>query len=450
MDFRSKMKFINTTILTLIFLLFLLPINGTAQEGFFLPEGKKHGVINFELVNNLVLIPVTINGSDFTFLLDTGSSHSVIFSFEAVDSLTLNNSTVIQLRGLSKDEPIMAVRSDNNVMEIGNAKNEDISLYVIFDGVLNFTSRLGVPIHGIIGTDFFRDFIVHVNYSSRKIKFYNPKSYTPKKCRACVELPLIFINDKPYIEANIETRESSLLVNLLIDSGSGDALWLFQDEKQLFIPEEAFDDYLGMGINGDIFGKRHKLKQLSFSGFDFKNVNVAYPDVNFLRAQFLKGIDGSIGGEIFRRFNWVVDYQSKKILIKSNRYYKEPFHYNMSGITLEHGELTVVREKTIVNENIINRDLHTEIPTVISNYENFKLKLMPSYIITEVRKNSPAHKAGLEPGDELLEINDVPVHKYRLFEINNMFYTNEGSRMKLKVKRKTTVRTVRFILEDIK
>lgn len=169
-----------------------------------------------------------------------------------------------------------------------------------------------------------------------------------------------------------------------------------------------------------------------------------------MRAQFLKGIDGSIGGEIFRRFNWVVDYQSKKILIKSNRYYKEPFHYNMSGITLEHGELTVVREKTIVNENIINRDLHTEIPTIISNYENFKLKLMPSYIITEVRKNSPAHKAGLEPGDELLEINDVPVHKYRLFEINNMFYTNEGSRMKLKVKRKTTVRTVRFILEDIK
>src|SRR5690606_12845297 len=199
MDFRSKMKFINTTILTLIFLLFLLPINGTAQEGFFLPEGKKQGVVNFELVNNLVLIPVTINGSDFTFLLDTGSSHSVIFSFESVDSLTLNNSTVIQLRGLSQEEPIVAVKSDDNVMEIGLARNESISLYVIFDGVLNFTSRLGVPIHGIIGTDFFRDFVVKVDNNSKKIRFYDPEYYIPKKCRKCVEVPLVFINDKPYI-----------------------------------------------------------------------------------------------------------------------------------------------------------------------------------------------------------------------------------------------------------
>lgn len=90
------MRFINLP-LTLLVLMVWCSQSIIAQEGFVLPKGKKHGMVDFELVNNLVLIPVTINGADFTFLLDTGSANSVIFSFEAIDSLVLHNSQTFQL-----------------------------------------------------------------------------------------------------------------------------------------------------------------------------------------------------------------------------------------------------------------------------------------------------------------------------------------------------------------
>lgn len=443
------MRFINLPRILLSLLVWYSGIT-IAQEGFVLPTGKKHGRVDFKLVNNLVLIPVTINGAEFTFLLDTGSSNSVIFSFEAIDSLVLHNSQTFQLRGLGQQEPVLAIKSDNNVMEIGAAVHQNISLYVIFDGVLNFTSKLGVPIHGIIGTDFFKNFVVNVNYNTKKIKFYDPKTYRPKKCRKCVEIPLVFIHNKPYIAGQVVQAGVTHPVNLLIDSGSGDALWLFSDEeKNLTIPEEAFDDFLGLGINGDIYGKRYKVSELSLVGFTFKNVNVAYPEVEFLRAQFLQGIDGSVGGEILRRFHWVIDYQAKTLQLRPNHQFKTPFHYNMSGISLEHGELTLVREETVTNQSLSNKNQLVSSQNSTSITKQVAVKLMPSYVISEIRVNSPAHRAGLQIGDELLEINDVPAHQYKLYEIHQMFYTNEGKKMKLTVQREGVKRSFRFKLEDI-
>lgn len=443
------MRFINLP-LTLLVLMVWCSQSIIAQEGFVLPKGKKHGMVDFELVNNLVLIPVTINGADFTFLLDTGSANSVIFSFEAIDSLVLHNSQTFQLRGLGQQEPVLAIKSENNVMEIGSAKHNDISLYVIFDGVLNFTSKLGVPIHGIIGTDFLKNFIVKVNYNTKKIKFYDPEHYSLKKCRKCVEIPLIYIQNKPYFTGEVVQAGIVHPVNLLIDSGSGDALWLFNnEEKNLTIPDEAFDDFLGMGINGDIYGKRYKVTDLSLAGFTFKNVNVAYPEVEFLRAQFLQGIDGSVGGEILRRFHWIIDYQAKTLQLRPNRHFKAPFHYNMSGITLEHGELTLVREKTVTNESNAHKNPLVSSQNSPSITQLIAVKLMPSYVISEIRVNSPAHRVGLQVGDELLEINDTPAHQYKLYEIHHMFYTDEGKKIKLTIQRQGVKRSFRFKLEDI-
>ncbi|MDG1793522.1 MAG: hypothetical protein P8H44_03115 [Flavobacteriaceae bacterium] len=53
-------------------------------------------------------------------------------------------------------------------------------MFAIVDSSINFAPTLGIPIHGIIGYDVFKDFIVEVNYSRKFIKLYNPKTYSPK------------------------------------------------------------------------------------------------------------------------------------------------------------------------------------------------------------------------------------------------------------------------------
>src|SRR5690554_89178 len=241
----------------LLVLLFAIVFQSTillGQDGFYFKKNKSKDRISFELINNLILIPVEVNGVKLSFLLDSGAANTVIFSFEERDSLLLNNARKIRLRGLGADKPVDGIISENNTLKIGNAFKDNQTVYVVFDGSLRLSSRLGVPVHGIIGNDFFQDFVVDINYVTQKIGFYFPKSYTKKICRKCEEKELIFYKNKPYITAKLKNETNQEMeVKLLLDSGSSDALWLFESEKDsISVPHYAFDDYLGISISGNI------------------------------------------------------------------------------------------------------------------------------------------------------------------------------------------------------
>ena len=139
--------------------------NVSAQGKFVLHNDKESDKIRFKLINNLILIPVEINGAELTFLLDSGVRKPIIFNFlNATDSLNINKPEIIYLRGLGEGEPIEAIRSRNNIVKIGDAVNVNQSVFAVFNDKLNFAPRLGVPVHGIIGYDLFKDFIVEINY----------------------------------------------------------------------------------------------------------------------------------------------------------------------------------------------------------------------------------------------------------------------------------------------
>ncbi len=439
--------------IALRFLILLLSFWAAGQNAFEFPKNTTKDKIDIQLINNLMLLPVEVNGVALTFLLDTGASSTVIFSFEETDSLQLNDSKVVKLRGLGKGEPVDAIKSENNLIKVGKAIKKNQVIYVVFDGALNFSSRLGVPVHGIIGYDFMKDFIVEVNNDSERLRFYQPESYTKRKCRKCLDKELLFIKDKPHISGTFESNGETKEVNLLIDSGSGDALWLFEsEENNIQIPENAFEDYLGLGINGNIYGKRSKVDGFSIGDYNLKNVNTAYPDIGFLDGlNLLDNRQGSIGGELLKRFNWVIDYGNKTISLRKNRYFKAPFHYNMSGLTLQHGSFTLVRERKDASTEGFNAGRQEQGFSVykLNLGTNMEIRLEQIYVVVDVRENSPAAIAGIREGDEILEVNSVPIYKYKLHELNEMFYAKEGRTMRMKILRNGYEQRVKFDLKDI-
>jgi len=64
------------------------------------------------------------------------------------------------------------------------------------DKELNLSPRLGLPVHGIIGYDLFRDFVVEVNYTSKYLKLHSPKLYRSKKTPAHKHFPCILFITK--------------------------------------------------------------------------------------------------------------------------------------------------------------------------------------------------------------------------------------------------------------
>ena len=428
-------------------LIFTCFVNAFGQSKFTLPRSNSDK-IKFQLIDNLIIIPVKVNGVQLSFLLDSGVSKPILFNITNIDTLEVNNVETVYLRGLGGGEPVEALRSQNNLFKVGNAINIDQDIFVVFDNSINFTPRLGVPVHGIIGFDLFRDFTVEINYSERIIKLYKPDAYTYKKCDKCEQFNLSFYNNKPYIDGAVKIGEQNIPVKLLIDTGSSDALWLFEEDSLGIMPvdHKYFEDFLGKGLSGSVYGKRSKVKSFNLKSFYLKDVNVAFPDSTSISyAKRHEDRNGSISGEILKRFNLIVDYKNAKITLKKNNKFKSPFHYNKSGIILEQDGFQIIKEKqTIIPE----RSTESRESNTIYVDKKFSYSLKPAYKIVELRHESPAIKAGLMLGDIILKINGRDTYTMKLQQLVEMFCGENDKLIKLEIERGGIPMRFAFKLED--
>ena len=426
---------------------------GFSQNGFVLPEGSKKDRVRFELVNNLVVIPVEVNGTKLSFLLDTGVNATILFSVSEDDSLELRNTRPLKIRGLGEGGSIEALRSKNNTVKIGDAIDTDHTIFVIFEQYLNLSPRMGLPVHGIIGFDFFKKFIVKTDYTAKKITIYDPEKHVPKVCGSCEVFDLTLFENKPYIDISVSDLITVKQATLLIDSGSSDALWLFDEKSGITeSPKNYFDDFLGLGLSGNIFGKRSKLKEIRLGDFVLEDVHVAYPNENAMDSvSFYKERNGTLGGEILKRFTVIMDYPSSKMILKKNGYFNDPFHYNMSGLTIEHDGLEIVKDEKEVLDDLLNINQNNDTSGAISitTQKIFSFFLAPRFVVAEVRAESPAALAGIEKGDEIISINNKRSYRYKLYELVNLFSSKAGKTITLVVERNGKQAKVKFNLKEV-
>jgi len=417
------------------------------QNSFNLPRANSDK-IRFQLIDNLIIVPVEVNGVELSFLLDTGVSKPILFNITNIDTLQVNNVETVYLRGLGGGEPVEALKSQNNLFKIGNAINIDQDIFVVFDNSINFTPRLGIPVHGIIGFDLFRDFIVEINYSSKYLRLNKPESFLYKNCKKCESFNLSFYNNKPYINGTVKIETENLPVKLLIDTGSSDALWLFEEESKGMKPlnNKYFDDFIGKGLSGSVYGKRSKIKSFSLKSFVLKNVNVAFPDSTSISyAKKHEERNGSISGELLKRFNIIMDYKNARVTLKKNNKFKSPFSYNKSGIILEQDGIRVIKEKqsVIPESNNESRDANT----IYVDYK-FKYSLMPAFKIAELRLDSPAVRAGLLVGDVIISVNGKSTYTMKLQDLVEIFSGENNKLIRLEIERNYIPMRINFRLED--
>ncbi|MEQ5792836.1 aspartyl protease family protein [Muricauda sp. NFXS6] len=433
-------------------LLLFVPLFIWAQ-GYRLPEGEKFQKIKFELINNLIIIPVEVNGTELTFILDSGVSKPILFNLSESDSIPINNVSEVTIRGLGGGEPMKALSSKNNAFKLGEARNYSQDLYVVLDRGINFSTSLGIPVHGIMGYDLFRDFIVEVKYNSKKIKLHNPELYRYKDRRKTQTLPLTVEKRKAYVEGTVLMKDTANVpVKLLVDTGSSDALWLFPEpEKGLEIPEKNYEDHLGRGLSGDIFGKRSKINGVRIGDFELEEAKVAFPYLeSFQGLESMGDRNGSLGGEVLKRFNIVFDYARGLVTLKKNGNFKDPFQYNLAGIDLQHNGLRYIAESIADVNGIVKEDDADTFGNVQILLENkTRLSLVPEIVVSGIRAGSPAAEAGLREGDVILAVNGKRVHKYKLQEILKMINEREGKRIKVLIERYNRDLLFTFVLKKM-
>ena len=397
-----------------------------------------------------MIIPVEVNGTELSFVLDSGVGKPILFNLADQDSIQLNNVTEITINGLGEGDPINALKSTGNFVKLGSVKNVSQDIYVVMDAGINFSPSLGVPVHGIIGYDLFRDFVVDINYSTKAIKFYDPKTYKYRTSKKSRVLDLAVIRKKAYLDASVIVKGTEEVpVKLLMDTGSSDAVWLFEDER-LKIPEKYYDDFLGKGLAGDIFGKRTKINHLKISDFILKDAKAAFPDMEtFNSIKDFGGRNGSLGGEVLKRFNLVFDYANRKVILKKNSNFDKMFQYNISGIDLQHAGIRYVSERIADSNGVVysNEKTYGDVQIVLQGAT--RLSLVPEIVVSGIRQGSPAHSAGLKEGDIILAVNGKRIHRYKLQEIVHMLNVKKDKRIKVLVERYDNNLLFSFVLKPV-
>lgn len=432
--------------LLLSLLTLFLSIFISAQNTFELVKVKK-AVIPFKLINNLIFIPINVNGAELTFMLDTGVAETILFSLDNKE-ITLQNIEKIKFSGLGGNVSIDGLKSDRNIAKIGdNIINSSMLLYIVIDEEFNISPHIGIPVNGVIGYHFFKNNPILIDYTTKKITVYQDTDAFKKKVRKFDEFPMSVEKDKPYINADIEMTREKKSSKLLIDLGNSDAIWLFPTLIKDFVYNRPnIDDYLGRGFNGDIYGKRSRIHNFYLGDFKFEKPLTAMPDeYSIQHVNLVKDRKGSVGAEIMRRFSVVFDYKGEKLYLRKNRNFDEPFHFNMSGLDFKQDGLEWQEDRVKIEPKKIS-EASTEI-SVVNNFQ-YKFTLKPIFSVAGVRKDSPAFIAGLKKDDRIITINGSRTSDMTMEKIMELMKSDEGKNITMVIQRKNKEMTFSFVLED--
>jgi hypothetical protein len=439
----------------LLFFLFGIAIPVFSQGGFeFVKTENRRIAIPFKLINNLTFIPVKVNGVELLFLLDTGVSETILFGFEDTEMLHLNQIEKISIQGLGGNEAVQGIRSSGNILSINKIVSKNHLLYLILDPSFNLSAYVGVNINGIIGSSFFENHFVQIDYSNKMIHLYNLNSNFEKKIQKYTKVPLLIEKRKPYLNARVQMNNSEVDVKLLVDSGNSDAIWLFDEvSDKVQVPQKHFDDYLGQGLSGVVEGKRARIDVFSIANFDFKAPIVAFPNFSSIKhISFSSNRLGSIGGEILKRFLVVFDYTNGLLYLKKNKFYKNKFYYNKSGIEVWRTGMQLVRKMVVIPDKSLvlhPEELKYDDSNGSKTNVKYKVELKPVYEIGYIRPNSKASECGLLAGDVLREINGKDAFDYSLQEINALLWSEKEIWIELKILRDGVELNFKFELIDI-
>ena len=270
--------------------------------------GNTTEVIDIEIRNKLIIIPITIGGKEYRFLFDTGAPFSIS------EILQKNN----DFKTLSKGN---IVDSDNNRKKVKWVQIDSINIgNVVFQNQTAFVGDFNanpimkcLGIDGIIGSSLIRQCSWTIDQEKHTL-LLSGKTRTDT-LKGSIVLP--FKTDNQYnMLVDINIGRSSIK-NVLVDYGSNGSIALsneiFTVLKEKKIVNETFIEK-GISQSG-IIGKPVELnREITYSD------SVSITNENIKNVMIRTGETVSLGNGFLSRFKVTIDWNNKSLhLVKSGK-----------------------------------------------------------------------------------------------------------------------------------
>ncbi len=352
--------------------------------------------IPFELINNHLIIELSLRGETFDVILDTGMPVSAValYATDRVNELDLKfGSMEIGVAGAGGGDPIPARLATGETLDVGALRMTNTTMIVMppIEGISRYHQ-------GIIGAALFENFVVGIDYDKRELHLYDPANYTAPE--SAVEVPLTFHGRGrvPYVDLKVTAVGGQVAdLEMVVDLGASHTLSLNMDSiEQFAVPASTISSKIGHGVSGPVLGRVGRIDALEIGGVTLANVVVTFPISEHQHPGGMDIKNGNLGSGILKRFNVTFDYANKRMLLEPNESFDTPFEWDMSGMRLEAAEIGLR--------------------------------------IGDLVAGSPAADAGLAVDDVVTHVNGEPVSTENLFELRESM-KRVGTEMQIKATR---------------
>lgn len=352
---------------------------------FDLNPNKKRVNIPFRMIRDMVIIQMNINNKGpFNFILDTGVGLMLITDPKLVDSINIVNKRTLKIAGIGEGSAFEAYATSALNVGIPGLTSYDVAAAILKEDHFGLSNYAGIPIHGLLGYEFFNNLAVKINFADSIITVTRPRDV--KALRKGSKIPMTIEDRKPYIKTKITYTDGGKTEDkLILDLGAGHALSLENAIKKYGLPQKFITANLGVGLTGPVSGFLGRVSEVEIGKFKLKDVITSFPTGDQFEKLEVKR-DGNLGIGVLKRFTVIIDYPDTALYLKSAANFKSPFEHDMSGM---------------------------EYFTAGDNYDRI--------IVSRVEPGSPADAVGIEPDDEIMSINLKPVKKMSIEQIDAMF-----------------------------
>jgi len=254
---------------------------------------KNIASFSFRLSDNLIIIPVAINGSEAkTFILDNGASFWVIDS-SLTKKLAIATDSSSKVSGAGKGK-VDVTYARNISFGLLGLKIEAPQVTII-----NLAGAVqGLQLEGLIGYEFFRQYVVRIDYHSQMIQLFDTATFTYKGNGLVI--PLIFKKKQVYVKAKIKVAgHPQEEKEYLVDSGSSDQV----NDELVAEASSAKNAVGGVGVGKQFGVKIGNIERFQLGKKVFTN---------------LQGISGGqkIGSGLLHNFVVTFDYSHQRMILE--------------------------------------------------------------------------------------------------------------------------------------
>lgn len=272
--------------------------------------------VPFEFLHNQIVVQVKVNGKGpFNMLVDTNTDPSAIDAATAKElGLQVGPSGSAATGGGTETNVVYPTRLTS--VEVGGISAKDVAAATI--DLTKIASRIGKPIHGVLGYSFLKDRIMQIDYENSKLRFFATSPY-PR-----IELAPNTVNTiaLPFRREDGDVIIDSVFVNnekmrATLDTGSSGTFTLTPEAVAVLGLEEQMREGKGgqsVGYNGEYENKSGILKSVRLGRFSAESVPADFwlPNTGHDKKKF----QINIGNGFFQDFLLTFDFRGKIVVFE--------------------------------------------------------------------------------------------------------------------------------------